>query len=126
MSTGARANGLEKDLGNEEKAGKKINNRLKQPEMKKVSGKAYLKTPAAAGGVTRRIALVVGDGEITRGRRGGSEEQGITASAFIKLLKQVEDDSSIKSVNLPLESPGRRWTASDQILHPGKQLKQKN
>jgi protease-4 len=125
MAKDALANGLVDAFGYEEQAGDDMKNRLKQSELKKVSAKAYLKTPAAAGGVTRRIALVVGDGAITRGRGGSSDDDGITASAFIKLLKQVEDDSSIKGVILRVDSPGGEGTASDEILHAEKNLSKK-
>ena len=125
MAKEALANGLVDAFGYEEQAGDDMKNRLKQSELKKVSAKAYLKTPAAAGGVTRRIALVVGDGAITRGRGGSSDDEGITASAFIKLLKQVEDDSSIKGVILRVDSPGGEGTASDEILHAERNLSKK-
>jgi protease-4 len=126
MANEALANGLVDAFGYDDQAGDEMKNRLKQSELKKVSGKAYLKVPAAAGGVTRRIALIVGDGEITRGRGGSSsDDQGITASAFIKLLKQVEDDSTIKGVILRVDSPGGEGTASDDILHAEKNLSKK-
>jgi protease-4 len=125
MAKDALANGLVDAFGYEEQAGEDMKNRLKQSELKKVSGKAYLKSPVATGGVTKRIALIVGDGEITRGRGGSSDDQGITASAFIKLLKQVEDDSTIKGVILRVDSPGGEGTASDEILHAEKNLSKK-
>jgi protease-4 len=125
MAKEALANGLVDAFGYEEQAGDDMKNRLKQSELKKVSAKAYLKAPAAAGGVTKRIALIVGDGEITRGRGGSSDDDGITASGFIKLLKQVEDDSSIKGVILRVDSPGGEGTASDEILHAEKNLSRK-
>ncbi len=125
MAKEALANGLVDAFGYEEQAGDDMKNRLKQSELKKVSAKAYLKAPVAAGGVTRRIALVVGDGAITRGRGGSSDDEGITASAFIKLLKQVEDDSSIKGVILRVDSPGGEGTASDEILHAERNLSKK-
>jgi protease-4 len=125
LAKDALANGLVDAFGYEEQAGEDMKNRLKQSELKKVSGKAYLKSPVATGGVTKRIALIVGDGEITRGRGGSSDDQGITASAFIKLLKQVEDDSTIKGVILRVDSPGGEGTASDEILHAEKNLSKK-
>src|SRR5258708_22515699 len=81
MAKEALANGLVDAFGYEEQAGDDMKNRLKQSELKKVSAKAYLKSPASAGGVTRRIALVVGDGAITRGRGGRSGDDGSNASA---------------------------------------------
>ncbi len=125
MAKDALANGLVDAFGYEEQAGDDMKNRLKQSELKKISGKAYLKSAVAPGGVTKRIALIVGDGAISRGRSGSSDDQGITASSFIKLLKQVEDDSSIKGVILRVDSPGGEVTASDEILHAERNLSRK-
>jgi protease IV len=126
MAKDALANGLVDAFGYDDQASDDMKNRLKQSELKKVSGKAYLKAPAAPGGVTKRIALIVGDGLITRGRGGSSsDDEGITASGFIKLLKQVEDDSTIKGVILRVDSPGGDGTASDDILHAEKNLSKK-
>jgi protease IV len=121
----ALAGGLVDAFGYDDQAAEEMKGRLKQSELKKVSGKAYLKVPAPSGGVTKRIALIVGDGAITRGRGGSSDDQGITATAFIKLLKQVEDDSTIKGVILRVDSPGGEVTASDEILHAEKNLSKK-
>jgi protease IV len=121
----ALAGGLVDAFGYDDQAAEEMKGRLKQSELKKVSGKAYLKLPAPSGGVTKRIALIVGDGAITRGRGGSSDDQGITATAFIKLLKQVEDDSTIKGVILRVDSPGGEVTASDEILHAEKNLSKK-
>jgi protease IV len=125
MAKDALANGLVDAFGYDDQAGEEMKGRLKQGELKKISGKAYLKSPAASGAAAKRIAFIVGDGEITRGRGGSSDDQGITASAFIKLLKQVEDDSSIKGVILRVDSPGGEGTASDEILHAEKNLSKK-
>jgi len=126
MAKDALANGLVDAFGYDDQASDDMKNRLKQSELKKVSGKAYLKAPSAAGGVTKRIAFIVGEGLITRGRGGSSsDDEGITASAFVKLLKQVEDDSTIKGVILRVDSPGGDGTASDDILHAEKNLGRK-
>ena len=82
--------------------------------------------PDPLGGASRRIALVVGEGEITRGSGNSStDDQGITAAAFTKLLKQVEDDSSIRGVIIRVDSPGGDGVASDDILHEAKNLSKK-
>ena len=76
--------------------------------------------------MNRRIALVIGEGEITRGSgNSSSDDQGITAAGFIKLLKQVEDDSSIRGVIIRVDSPGGDGVASDDILHEAKNLSKK-
>jgi protease-4 len=126
MANEALSNGLIDSFGYEEQAADDMKIRLKQTELKKLSAKAYLKTPPLSGGVSRRIALVVGEGEITRGSGGSSsDDQGITASGFTKLLKQVEDDSTIKGVIIRVDSPGGDGVASDDILHEAKNLSKK-
>jgi protease-4 len=77
-------------------------------------------------GTTSRIALVVGEGEITSGSGNeNANDQNFTSTAFVKLLKQVEDDSTIKGVILRVDSPGGDGTASDDILHEAKNLSKK-
>jgi len=126
MASEALANGLVDAFGYEDQVADEMKSRLKQTELKKLSAKAYLKVPAPSGGVTRRIALVVGEGEITRGTGStSSDDQGFTASGFIKLLKQAGDDSSIKGVILRVDSPGGDGVASDDILHEVKNLSKK-
>ena len=63
------------------------------------------------------MALVVADGEITRGSAGddGSSEDGITAYGFTKVLKRVAGDSTIKAVVVRIDSPGGDSVASDDI-----------
>jgi len=126
MANEALANGLIDAFGYEDQVADDMKIRLKQNELTKLSAKAYSKTPALSGGVNRRIALIVGEGEITRGSgNSSSDDQGITAAAFTKLLKQVEDDSSIRGVILRVDSPGGDGVASDDILHEAKNLSKK-
>ncbi|HLK20654.1 MAG TPA: signal peptide peptidase SppA [Bryobacteraceae bacterium] len=126
MANEALANGLIDAFGYEDQATEEMKTRLKQNELTKLSAKAYSKTPALSGGTTRRIALIVGEGEITRGSgNSNSDENGITAVAFTKLLKQVEDDSSIRGVIIRVDSPGGDGVASDDILHEAKNLSKK-
>jgi protease IV len=126
MANDALANGLIDAFGYEDQAADDMKIRLKQNELTKLSAKAYSKTPALSGSVNRRIALIVGEGEITRGSgNSSSDDNGITAAAFIKLLKQVEDDSSIRGVIIRVDSPGGDGVASDDILHEAKNLSKK-
>jgi len=126
MANEALANGLIDAFGYEDQATDDMKIRLKQNDLTKLSARAYSKAPASSSGVTRRIALVVGEGEITRGSgNSSSDDQGITAAAFTKLLKQVEDDSSIKGVIIRVDSPGGDGVASDDILHEAKNLSKK-
>ena len=60
----AVAHGLVDSLGYDDQVIQDMQNRLKQTELKQVGIKSYLKAPVASSGVVRRIALVVGEGEI--------------------------------------------------------------
>jgi len=100
--------------------------RLKQTDLKRVAGRAYIKAAGQTRSTARRIALVVGEGDITQGSGNESpSDPGFTATAFIKLLKQVENDSSINGVILRVDSPGGDGVASDDILHEAKNLSKK-
>src|SRR5580704_4515355 len=126
LARDAAANGLIDALGYEDQAVGEMQSRLKQSELKKVSSKAYLKAALASGGAGRRIALVVGDGTITAGSGNETaDDESFTAIGFIKLLKQVENDSSIQGVILRIDSPGGDAVASDDILHEVKNLSKK-
>lgn len=122
----ALSNGLVDSLGYEEQAIENLNNRLKASNLKRISGKAYLKAPGTGAAAPNRIALIVGQGEITTGSGNESaNDQGFTSTGFVKLLRQVEDDSTIKGVILRVDSPGGDGTASDDILHEAKNLSKK-
>jgi protease-4 len=127
MANEALANGLIDSLGYDDQVIQDMQGRLKQTELKLVAIKSYLKAPvASSGGLVRRIALVVGEGEISRGSGNpNSDEQGITDTAMVKLLKQAENDSSIRGVILRVDSPGGDGVASDDILHEAKNLSKK-
>jgi protease-4 len=93
--------------------------------LSKIGDHSYVKA-MGSGGQGKRIALLTQEGDITRG--GTSDEitdSGITASATVKLMREVEDDSSIQGVILRIDSPGGDGIASDDILHEAKRLSQK-
>jgi len=126
LARDAAAAGLIDTLGYEDQAVAEMQTRLKQSELKKVSSKAYLKTALGSAGAGRRIALVVGDGMITQGSGNETaDDESFTATGFIKLLKQVENDSSIQGVILRIDSPGGDAVASDEMLHEAKNLSKK-
>ncbi|MBV9771785.1 MAG: S49 family peptidase, partial [Bryobacterales bacterium] len=125
LAKDAISDGLIDSAGYEDQAVTEMQNRLKQTQLKRVSGKAYLRAPAA-GGIGHKIALIVGQGTITRGTgQENADEENFTGTGFIKLLKQVENDSSIQGVILRIDSPGGDAVASDQILHEAKNLSHK-
>ena len=126
MGQEAKANGLVDVLGYYDQVTHYVEKKLNQSDLNRVSSKSYIKVPASSVGLggTRRIALVVGEGEITRGSGGNSlgEDQGITASGLTKVLKQVQNDGSISGVILRVNSPGGDGVASDEILEQAKDL----
>jgi protease-4 len=95
-------------------------------DIRKIGEQDYIKAPVSGFEGTTKIAYVVGDGEITRGgTHEGPTDNGITATAMVKQLHDVENDSSIKGVILRIDSPGGDGFASDEILHAAKQLSAK-
>jgi len=100
---------------------------LKLAKIEKIAEHSYARAPAANLGVDgpTRIALLVGEGDITRGSTNDGGATGITTAGMVKLLRQVRDDASIKGVILRIDSPGGDGIASDDILHEAKLLSQK-
>jgi protease IV len=86
------------------------------PSQRKVSFEQYLKA-APAPAATRTIALIVGDGDITRGKPGddAATSSGITSFGWSKLLRQVASDSTIQGAIIRINSPGGEVGASDEI-----------
>jgi protease-4 len=127
MASQALANGLVDSLAFEDQTGEELRKRLNLSELKNVSLKNYLKTTVSGVGGPKRIALIVGEGEITRGSgdTGFGSEEGITSGGFNKLLREVENDSSIKGAIIRVNSPGGDGIASDDILHEAKNLSKK-
>ncbi|HLG99228.1 MAG TPA: signal peptide peptidase SppA [Bryobacteraceae bacterium] len=126
IASDALNNALVDSLGYEDQAIENLKNRANNSNLKRVSGKAYLKAPQNSSGIANRIALVVGEGDITTGSGNESaNDQGFTSTGFVKLLRQVGNDSSIKGVILRIDSPGGDGTASDDILHEAKNLSKK-
>jgi protease IV len=125
LARDAVSSGLIDALGYEDQAVGEMQSRLKQSELKKISAKAYVKGLAPAPG-GRRIALIVGQGMITAGTGNETaDDESFTGTGFIKLLKEVENDSSIQGVIMRIDSPGGDAVASDDILHEAKNLSKK-
>ncbi len=126
LARDALSDGLVDSLGYEDQATAEMQSRLKQSELKRISGKAFAKGAFASGAGGRRIALIVGQGEITAGTGNETaDDESFTGTGFIKLLKQVENDSSIQGVIMRIDSPGGDAVASDNILHEVKNLSKK-
>lgn len=125
LARDAVADGLIDSLGYEDQAAGEMQSRLKQSELKRISGQAYIKGESS-GAAGSKIAFVVGQGMISAGTGNESaDDESFTGTSFIKLLKQVENDSSIQGVIMRIDSPGGDAVASDDILHEAKNLSKK-
>ena len=126
LSNQALQTGLVDELRYEDEMFGALKTALKQSALKKVSERDYLHAanPNAAAG--QKIALIVGQGTITRGDPETSDnESGIEAEGFAKLLRKVGNDSSIKGVIVRIDSPGGESYASDELWRAMNQLGKK-
>jgi protease-4 len=104
----------------------RLKEQAKLSDIKKVGERDYARASVPGLEGRTRVALVVGQGDITRGGTNeGPSDSGITASGMVRLMRQVENDSTIKGVILRIDSPGGDGIASDDILHEAKVLSQK-
>jgi protease-4 len=122
----ALSKGLVDQLGYEDQAIENLKNHANNSNLERVTAKTYLKAPRSGSAAPNRIALVIGQGEIISGTGNESaNDRDFTSTGFVKLLRQVENDSSIKGVILRIDSPGGDGIASDEILHEAKNLSKK-
>jgi len=97
-----------------------LKKQIKLPTAAKLNHRDYLASSAFGGDAKTKIALVVGEGAITRADADAepfSEEGGIRSGPFMRLVKQAREDASVKGVVLRVNSPGGDAIASDEILH---------
>jgi protease-4 len=104
-----------------------LRQQLKLNVLEKTAEHNYVHAPPINLGLDgpTKIALVVGQGDISRGSTNDSGNNGNTTAGMIRRLRQVRDDVSIKGVILRIDSPGGDGIASDDILHEAKLLSQK-
>ena len=122
----ALSGGLVDALLYEDEVYDRLKQELKLSQIDKIAEHNYMRATADTGGDNAtRIALVVGEGNITRGATNDAGTNGITTAGMIRRLRQVRDDASIKAVILRIDSPGGDGIASDDILHEAKLLSQK-
>jgi len=119
LSPQARDQGLIDGLLYEDQMYEEVKSKLGGDELKKVSLYDYVRIPASSVGLggKQRIALVTGQGGISRGEDGQdlSGDSGIESEGFDKLLRRVGNDSDIKGVVVRIDSPGGEVFASDAI-----------
>jgi protease-4 len=111
----ALAAGLVDELRFEDQMWGELRDRLKSGEPARVSIEKYARVETFT--ARPKIALVVGEGDIVRGDPddSGMGEAALTSYGFNKLLKSVENDSTIKGVIVRINSPGGEVTASDDM-----------
>ncbi len=121
--------GLIDGLKYEDEVYTEMKEKFGQKELKRVTQREYAKALPTSGDKRKTIALVVGEGDIVRGSETSSDgisgEENIGAFPFIKLLRTVAADDSVKGVILRVDSPGGDAIASDDILREVKLLSQK-
>ncbi|MNU24561.1 Protease 4 [compost metagenome] len=74
---------------------------------------------------SNHIALLIAEGSIIDGKAGANSGSVIASDDFIKEIRRVRDDESIKAVVLRVNSPGGSALASENILRELQLLKAK-
>ena len=119
LANEALADGLVDELRYEDQLLSELQQKLNSGEIHKLSTAKYLKIPPGSLGLegSHKIAMLVGDGAITRGDpdNEGASDSGITAEGFNKLLRRIAADSSVDGVVVRIDSPGGESVASDAI-----------
>ena len=114
----ALQNGLVDALLYEDQVFSGVAQQAGEGSLTRVSPQTYLRELLASepAGGRNRVALVVGEGSITRGS-GTSfvQDGGIQSGQFVKLLRQVGQDRTIRGAVIRINSPGGDSFASDEI-----------
>ncbi len=91
-------------------------NRQAGVRLRRIGARDYLRAAAAAETAANKVALVIGEGTISRDLSLYAEAgSGISPEGFGKLLRQVGDDAGIRAVVVRIDSPGGDSFASDEI-----------
>ncbi len=119
LANDALHDGLVDELRYEDQMFSDLQQKVNFGELHKISSGTYQKIPADSLGLTghHRIAMMVGDGTITRGSANddGVSDEGIQASGFNRQLRRIASDSSVDGVVVRIDSPGGDAVASDEI-----------
>jgi len=119
LANDALHDGLVDQLRYEDQMFADLQQQVNAGELHKLSSGKYQKvTPDSLGLEGRhRIAMLVGDGTITRGSADddGVSDEGIQAAGFNKLLGRIAGDSTVDGVVVRIDSPGGDAVASDEI-----------
>ena len=126
LSNQALDTGLVDALRYEDEMFGELQKTLQQSDLKKVSAREYVRASQSDAVSGQKIALVIGQGNITRGDPESSDnESGIESEGFNKLLRKVGNDSSVKGVIVRIDSPGGESYASDELWRAMNQLGKK-
>ena len=119
LANDALQDGLVDQLRYEDQMFGDLQQKVNSGELHKLSSGSYQKvTPDSLGLEGRhRIAMLVGDGTITRGSAAddGVSEDGIQAAGFNRVLRRIAGDASLDGVVVRIDSPGGDAVASDEI-----------
>ncbi len=117
----AKSAGLVDELGYEDDVFTEIKSKTGLRDLNRLPLRSYFRAVPSRGD---RIAMLVGEGEISRGEPDGgfNSQVAISSGAFSKTVRQVREDKSIKGVIVRVDSPGGDAVASDEILHELKLL----
>jgi protease-4 len=119
LANDALHDGLVDQLRYEDQMFGDLRQKVNAGELHKLSSGSYQKVTPDSLGLEgpHHIAMIVGDGDITRGSADSDSgsEQGIQATAFNKLLRRIAGDSSVDGVVVRIDSPGGDAVASDEI-----------
>lgn len=128
LATQAKKNGLVDGLIYEDELFDRLKEKLEQDEIRKVSVKDYARYVAAqerAAG-RPRIALLVGSGAILRGSGDEFGDDGaLWSRKFIRTIRRLREDETVRGVILRIDSPGGDAVASDEILRELRLLSEK-
>ncbi len=105
-----------------------IEERLEQEEIRKLNVKSYARYVSAQerSSGRPRIALLVGSGAILRGAGDDFGDEGaLWSRKFIRTVRRLREDDSIRGVVLRIDSPGGDAVASDEILRELRLLSEK-
>lgn len=85
--------------------------------LNRLSPRDYLSAISAEARPGRnRVALIIGQGTITRGAQlDFGQDPGIDSDEFIRILRQIRDDKTISAAVVRIDSPGGDAFASDEI-----------
>jgi protease-4 len=120
-ATQARSEGLVDELGYEDDVFAEVKRKTGSRDLNRLLFRNYFRAVRNRGD---RIAMLVGEGEISRGEpdNGFNSQVSISSGGFSKVVRQVREDKSIKGVIVRVDSPGGDAVASDEILHELKLL----